>query len=94
MKEGTIVSVGTKKKEGTNNLLKKFKNYFILPLGSGIFGFAIFFLVLVLTKVLTSWLGIYEEIELNVHDVYLSSIGFVLLFLIKILEYIKALREA
>ncbi|MBU0561475.1 MAG: hypothetical protein KJ799_05620 [Bacteroidetes bacterium] len=65
------------------------KNYVLYPLRSGLFGFSTFFAVLIFTKLLSYWIGTYEEFVVDLDDVFLSSIGFVLVFLIKFLENFK-----
>lgn len=53
---------------------------------NGMAGFVIFFSILVFTKLLGSMVGAQYKFSLAVEDILLSVIGFVLLFLIKILE--------
>lgn len=56
------------------------------PIKSGIFGFTMFFVVVILTKLLASVINPGNNFVIELDDIYLSLIGFVLLFLIKILE--------
>jgi len=53
---------------------------------SGFFGFAIFFTVLLLSKYLSSLIGNSENFTVDLSDVLLSLIGFVLTFLISLLS--------
>jgi len=63
-----------------------FKSFFLLPFINGLFGFTLFFTILFLTKSFSSWIGSIEVFTIDIEDVVLSSIGFILLFLIKFLE--------
>lgn len=75
-------SASTKK----NSLLM---NYVINPIKSGIFGFSAFFSILLVTKLFSYWIGTYDEFAIDLDDVLLSVIGFILVFLIKFLENFK-----
>ncbi len=58
-------------------------------LKAGLFGFSIFFTVLIFTKYLGFLIGTQPTFEMSMEDVYFSSIGFLLMALIKFLEEIK-----
>ncbi len=75
------------------NYAVKFNLFFLQPLSSGLFGFALFFTILIVTKLLASFLntGIFF---VDFDDVILSSIGFILMFLIKLLENIAQNKTA
>lgn len=75
--------------ESKNTIGKFLKLYFILPVKSGLAGFAAFFSILVATKFLGYLLGTQPTFDIILDDVFLSLIGFVLIFLIRILENIK-----
>ena len=64
-------------------------NYIINPIKSGIFGFSAFFSILLITKLFSYWIGTYDEFAIDLDDVLLSVIGFILVFLIKFLENFK-----
>ena len=70
-----------------------FKTFFIQPFSNGLFGFALFFSILLLTKALASFLKIQKGFSIDFDDVILSSIGFILLFLIKLLENIGRVKN-
>ncbi len=70
-----------------------FKTFFIEPISNGLFGFALFFSILLLTKGLASFLNIQKGFSIDFDDVILSLIGFILLFLIKLLENIGRVRN-
>ncbi len=57
---------------------------------SGLFGFSLFFTVLIFTKYLGFLIGTQQTFSMNMDDVLLSSIGFLLMALIKLLEEIKS----
>jgi hypothetical protein len=65
------------------------KNYILLPLKSGIFGFAIFITILLVVKLFSYLFGTYSYFAIEISDIELSGIGFVLLFLIRLLENFK-----
>ena len=56
---------------------------------SGLVGFALFFSVLLCTMLLASLIGTQPVFSIGIDDVFLSSIGFVLMGLIKLLELLK-----
>lgn len=56
---------------------------------SGLFGFAIFFTVLLLSKYLSSAIGNLDSFTVDLSDVLLSFIGFILTFLISFLGQIS-----
>ncbi len=63
-----------------------FSKYVFSPLKGGIGGFAIFFSILIFTKLLAYFIGVQNIFNIDFSDVLLSTIGFVLVFLIKFLE--------
>jgi len=65
------------------------KRYFFIPTKAGIFGFITFFAILSVTKYLSYLIGTQLNFDIMIDDVLLSSIGFLLAFLIKILENLK-----
>ena len=64
-------------------------NYVFQPIKSGIIGFSTFFTILILTKLLSYFIGTRDLFSVDIEDVLLSSIGFVLVFLIRLLENFK-----
>ncbi len=75
------------------NYAVKFNFYFLQPLSSGLFGFALFFTILIITKLLASFLNS-GPFFIDFDDVILSLIGFILMFLIKLLENIAQNKTA
>ena len=74
--------------------MKRFKAmthlFFLLPIESGLFGFAAFFIVILTTKLLHILLFKSHEIfEILIDDVYLSLLGFGLTFIMKLLKIIS-----
>jgi len=68
-------------------------NYFLLPLKSGLYGFAAFFTLLIVAKTVISLLGYNEEFIVNTGDVLQSSLGFGLVFIIRLVQNIKNLHR-
>jgi hypothetical protein len=62
------------------------KNYILKPIKAGILGFTSFLVVLILTKLISVIIGTVTSFQLEMDDILLSSIGFILLFLIRFLE--------
>jgi len=65
------------------------KNLLLLPCQSGLLGFAIFFTVILLSKIISYLFGILPNFMIEMPDVYLSTIGFVLTFLISFLKHLN-----
>ena len=65
------------------------KQHFLEPCKSGLFGFAIFITILIVVKLFSYAIGSYDYFTLEISDVQLSLVGFVLLFLIRFLENFK-----
>ena len=90
MKETYSVRRETVKKEQEgNNVGRVTRDYVFIPIKSGIFGFATFFTILVITKLLSYGIGTAEYFLIDAYDVLLSGIGFILVFLIRFLENFK-----
>jgi len=68
-------------------------SYFLLPLKSGLYGFAAFFTLLIVIKTVVSLLGYSEEFIVNTGDVLQSSLGFGLVFVIRLVQNIKNLHH-
>jgi hypothetical protein len=63
--------------------------YCINPVKYGFSGFTIFFLVIIATKFLGTIFGSITKFSLDLEDIFLSMIGFVMFFFIKILNSFK-----
>lgn len=62
------------------------QNYFLAPTLSGLYGFALFFSTLILAKGLGTLVGSIPQFNIDIGDVELSIVGFVFLFLIRLLK--------
>ncbi len=56
------------------------------PFRSGLLGFLLFIVVLIITKFLGKLMGTVPKVTIDAEDFLLSSIGFAMFFLIKFLE--------
>jgi hypothetical protein len=66
-----------------------FAAYLIIPLRSGLYGFAIFFTALLLVKSFLLLITNQNDFTVNVNDVALSLIGFASFYIIRIFQNIK-----
>ncbi len=73
-------------KEKNDNTKKQLNAFVFAPFSSGLFGFALFFTILLFTKLIAFWIGSMPKFDIDINDVILSGIGFVLMAVIKILE--------
>ncbi len=88
MKDVHMSSVETKVEE--NSTSPNFaKDYIWAPIKAGLFGFAMFFTILLAVKLFSYIIGTYNFFSVELTDLSLSSIGFILLFLIRELENFK-----
>jgi hypothetical protein len=85
----TNIKSGSSKRKTTALYSQKIKALLLEPISSGFFGFALFFTILLITKLLASYFGTMPNFNVDINDVILSSIGFVLMALIKFLENIN-----
>lgn len=69
--------------------LSLLKRYFFTPTSAGMMGFAVFFSLILFTKLFTYVFGISNEFSLGIADVFNAAIGFVLVFSYKFLENFK-----
>ena len=65
------------------------KNHLTLVFSSAIFGFFLFFLIIIIVKTISYWLGTINQFKVEPEDFLLSIIGLVLMVLIKILEDLR-----
>ncbi|MBA4405643.1 hypothetical protein C0389_00030 [bacterium] len=74
--------------EGINSIQinSKMKSFFIRPCANGLCGFILFFLLILLMKFLQQIFGTERAISIELEDILLSAIGFILLFLIAFLK--------
>ena len=88
MKDSAVLNTKIKKENTLKNSFSA-KRHFFEPCKSGLFGFAAFITILILVKLFSFAIGSYDYFALEITDVELSLIGFVLLFLIRFLENFK-----
>ncbi len=81
MKENISTLSGSQKVEK-----KKINTFLLAPLSNGLFGFALFFTILLFTKLVAFWIGSIPVFRIDFDDIILSGIGFVLMAIIKVLE--------
>ena len=67
--------------------------YLLQPCKAGLYGFAAFFTVLLFTRVLTTLFGLVGNFVVSVDDVYFSLLGFVLVFVIRMLENFRTFSK-
>ena len=76
--------------ESDNKLYNRFRTFAVTPVFWGIFIFAIFFSVILLTKLFTFFISESSIFNLNIYDILFSLIGFGFGFLI---EFALQLRK-
>ena len=88
MKEISVSGVRVKNESDRTSSFSV-KNHLVEPIKSGLFGFSIFITILIIVKLFSYTIGSYDYFAIEITDVELSFIGFVLLFLIRFLENFK-----
>ena len=76
-------------KTGGNIIYYYLISFFFKPFVSGLYGFAAFFTALIFTKGVTYLFGFTDQYIVSSDDVLFSILGFILVFLIKLIESIK-----
>lgn len=77
-----------------NTLINQILFYYLLsPLKSGLYGFAVFFTILISVKAVVSLFDYSNYFIVNTEDVLLSSFGFGVLFLIRLVQNLKNLNR-
>lgn len=84
-------------KSGSNSAQNTFKiilNYFVFkPLLNGTLGFAILFTGLILTKIFISFFSPIYILNIGLSDLFMASLGFIILFAIRFLLNLKRFIE-
>jgi len=62
------------------------KEYFLLPAWGGLLGFALFFSLLILLKIFSYIIESQSDLTVDLTDILISFIGFILLFSVRFLE--------
>jgi len=65
------------------------KSHLTSAFSGGIFGFLLFFLIIMIVKAISYWVGSTSLIKVDSEDLFLSIIGLVLMALINILEDLR-----
>jgi len=86
--KGAIVS-NTSRKASGSALFYFLVNFLFEPFKSGVYGFAAFFTILICTKGFSYFIGLYDEYVIGNEDVLFSLLGFILVYMIKLLENIR-----
>jgi len=84
-----VVVAPSRQKAGASSLFILLAAYVFEPIKIGLYGFSAFFIVLVITKGFSFLLGIADLYSIGMEDVMFSLLGFILFFLLKLLENIK-----
>ena len=71
------IATGNKKKNSP------IKNFIIKPLFAGLYGYAIFFTVIIVCKATGCYVGTVNQFMIDSDDLLLALIGFVLMFMIR-----------
>jgi hypothetical protein len=72
--------------QSRNSLYRLFLTYLLIPVKSGLFGFAIFFTVLLLVKTFLLLLSNRNMFMVSIEDVALSLIGFASFYMVRIFK--------
>jgi len=86
--KGTIVTQD-QHHSGVSSLFLHLVTFVFEPIKTGLYGFLAFFTVLIITKGFSFLLGITDLYSIGMEDVMFSLLGFILFFLLKLLENIK-----
>jgi len=87
MKGVLIPNLGLNRRKNSFSWL--FYTYLFIPFRSGLFGFAIFFTILLLAKIFIFLISSQNYFVVNVGDVALSLIGFASFYIVKFFQNIK-----
>ena len=80
---------GNIKSTGSDYLLR----FFIIPVRSGLYGFAAFFTILIFAKAFWFMLGYLDLFSVTTDDVILSFIGFAIIFIVRFLQNFKMVQH-
>lgn len=83
-----VLLFGSSHHERKNSFYGFFKEFILVPAKSGLYGFAAFFTALIFAKGIINILGFTDYYIINSDDVLFSSLGFVLVYLGKIVKNI------
>jgi hypothetical protein len=86
MEQSTILGLENQRKKEYNKVVSFFLNFIFFPLRAGLFGFSAFFTTVLLVKYMGTLIDNNALFLVDLTDIYLSSLGFFLIFTIRILE--------
>ncbi|MCK9210874.1 MAG: hypothetical protein M0P61_08580 [Ignavibacteriaceae bacterium] len=93
MQEISAVQVKGQPEESVKIKYRILLAYIFYPIRAGLFGFALFFTTIFISKYIGYFVNNTEEFYVDMNDVILSLLGFVLLCLIKFLENLKTASQ-
>ncbi|MBM4171011.1 MAG: hypothetical protein FJ214_03985 [Ignavibacteria bacterium] len=73
--------------------VSKLNRFLLKPMQSGLLGLILFFSLILLMKVLSSWIYGDERVSVETDDFLLSLVGFVLLFFVQFLSNFNSDRQ-
>jgi hypothetical protein len=89
MEQTTILGMDKGAKREYNKVISFILNFLVFPLRAGLFGFSAFFTTVLLVKYMGTLIDKNSLFLVDLTDIYLSSLGFFLIFTIRILENFK-----
>lgn len=90
--KGIIISSANRETKQTNR--DYLSNLLFSPFKAGLVGFSSFFTILLIAKYFGALFGSVNTFKIQVEDVFLSLIGFTLLFIVKLLENLGKRNKA
>jgi hypothetical protein len=86
MEQSSVLGLENQRKKEHNKVVSFFLNFIFFPLRAGLFGFSAFFTTVLLVKYMGTLIDKNALFLVDLTDIYLSSLGFFLIFTIRILE--------
>lgn len=80
-------------KIGGSNITGLLTDFLVKPAASGLYGFAVFLVIIIISKFLGHLIGSTGSFQVDISDVNLSFLGFFFLFLIRLLKNIQKRRS-
>lgn len=71
------------------SLAQTLRDFIIQPVKAGLIGFVTFISILISIKYISSLLNVNENFFVDLDDIYVSFVGFVLMFLVRFIENFK-----
>lgn len=70
------------------------QNFLLRPATAGLYGFTVFFTIIIFSKYLGVLIGNYKVWHVDISDVALSLLGFVFMFLINFLKHFQKFQSS